>query len=93
MKFMAAGEFGANTAHARRRLETERAIVLTLRGKPFALVTPVEADTAEEYVAAVRQARAGLAIDRMRKSARRAGLDKMTMEEIDALITRVRKGN
>lgn len=93
MRFMAVGEFVANTARARRRLDAERAIVLTFRGKPFALVTPVEADTAEEHVVAVRQARAVLAIDRMQKSARRAGLDKMTMDEIDALITISRKGN
>ena len=90
MKFVTVREFRGNTANVRKRLETEREIILTSNGKPFAMLTPVEPDTVEEEVAAVRQARARVAMDRIREHARRTGLDKMTMDEIIALIAKVR---
>ena len=86
MKFVTVREFRANTAQVRRELDTEREVVLTSNGKPFAMLTPVEAGTVEEEAAAIRQARARLAIERIREHARRKGLDRMTMAEIDALI-------
>ena len=52
---------------------------------------PVEPDTIEEEASAIRQARARLAIDRIREHARKTGLDKMTMDDIDALIAKVRR--
>ena len=91
MKFVTVREFRSNTANVRKELQTEREIVLTSNGKPFAMLTPVEPDTVEEEASAIRQARARLAIDRIRDHAREAGLDKMTMEDIDALIAEARR--
>jgi len=65
--------------------------VLTSNGKPIAMLTPVEPDTVEEEVSAIREARARLAIDRIREHARKTGLDKMTMKEVDDLIAKVRR--
>jgi len=91
MRFVTVREFRANTANVRRQLETEREIVLTSNGKPFAMLTPLQSDTVEEEVSAIRQARARLAIDRIREHAARSGLDTMTMPQIDALITKARR--
>jgi hypothetical protein len=68
------------------------------------MLTPVDPDAAEEpfdklmalsavegEASAIRQARARLAMDRIREHARQAGLDKMTIGEIDALIAKVRR--
>ena len=91
MKFVTVREFRSNTANVRKELENEREIVLTANGKPFAMLTPVGPDTVEEEAMAIRQARARLAIDRIREHAGRTGLDKMTMADIDALIAKVRR--
>ena len=91
MKFITIRDFRSNVAGVRKDLETEREIVLTWNGKPFAMLTPVEPDTVEDEASAIRQARARLAIDRIRKRAKETGLDKMTMREIDELIAKVRR--
>ena len=91
MKFLAIRDLRANTAGLRKDLEANREIVVTANGRPFALMTRVEPDTVEEELLALRQARARAAIDRMRARAKERGLDKMTMEDIDAIIADVRR--
>ena len=91
MKFVTVRQFRSNTAKVCKELETEREIVLTSNGKPFAMLTPVDPDAVEEEASAIRQARARLAIDRIRDHAQRTGLDKMTAHDIDALIAKVRR--
>ena len=91
MKFVSVREFRSNTATVRKELEAEREIVLTSNGKPFAILTPVEPDTVEEETLAIRRARACLAVDRIRDHARKTGLDKMTMDEVNAEIAAVRQ--
>lgn len=91
MKFLSIREFRGNTAAVRKELDTEREIVLTANGKPFAMLTPVEPDSVEEEVLAIRQARARLAIDRVREHARATGLEGMTMQQVDALIAKTRR--
>jgi len=91
MKFVTIRDFRNKTAEIRRDLEDEREIVLTANGRPFALLSRLDPDTVEDEIAAVRRARARLAIDRMRASAKAAGLDSMSMDEIDAIIADVRE--
>jgi len=91
MKFVSVREFRSNAGSLRQELEIEREIVLTANGKPFAMLTPLDPDTVEEEVSAVRQARARLAMNRIREHARAKGLDRMTMKEINDLIAKVRR--
>ena len=91
MKFVSVREFRSNAATVRRDLEVEREIVLTSNGQPFAMLTPVKPDTLESEAAAIRGARARLAIDRIREHARKTGLDKMTMKDVDDLIAETRR--
>jgi antitoxin (DNA-binding transcriptional repressor) of toxin-antitoxin stability system len=91
MKFVSVREFRSNTASVRRDLETEREIVLTSNGKPFAIMTPVEPDSVEDETLAIRRARARLAVERIRDHARKSGIDKMTPARINAEIAAVRR--
>ncbi len=91
MKFVTIRELRSKTAALRKDLEQDREIVLTANGRPFALMTPVEPDTVEEELLAIRRARAQAALSRIRAQAKADGLDRMTMREIDALIARVRR--
>jgi prevent-host-death family protein len=66
-------------------------IVLTSNGKPVALVVPVDGDTLEEELRVYRQVRAQVAIERMQKAAKAAGLDSMTLNKIEGIIKDVRR--
>ena len=91
MKFVTIREFRNKTAEIRKDLEAEREVVLTANGRPFALLSRLDPDTVEDEIIALRRARASVAIARMRAQAKAQGLDKMTMEEIDAIIADVRR--
>lgn len=66
-------------------------IVLTSNGKPVALVVRVNGDTLEEELRVYRQVRAQVAIERMQKAAKAAGLDSMTLEKIEGITKDVRR--
>ena len=66
-------------------------IVLTSNGKPVALVVPVDSDTLEEELRVYRQVRAQVAIERMQKAAKAAGLDSMTLDKIESITNDVRR--
>lgn len=70
---------------------TGEEIVLTSNGRPVALVVPVRGDDLEAELGAFRQARAQLAIERMRTAAKAAGLDAMGADQIDGVIAEVRR--
>jgi len=91
MKFVTVRELRSNLAAIRKALPDEGEMVLTANGKPFALLTAVDADGLEEHLREVRLARARVAIDRVRAAAKANGLDKMTMAEIDEVIAEARR--
>lgn len=66
-------------------------IVLTSNGKPIALVVPVDGDTLNEELRVYRQVRAQVAIERMQKAAKAAGLQSMSMENIESITKDVRR--
>jgi len=91
MKFITVRDLRSNTAAIRKDLASEREIVLTANGRPFAVMTRVEPETLEEELLAIRRARARLAIERIRTKAKAAGLDRMSMDEVDAVIGEARR--
>jgi antitoxin (DNA-binding transcriptional repressor) of toxin-antitoxin stability system len=91
MKFVTIRDLRGNTAQIRRDLQEDREIVLTANGRPFALMTPVEPDTVEEEVLAIRRARAQAALSRARATAKADGRDRMSMADVDALVAEVRR--
>jgi hypothetical protein len=91
MKFITIRDLRSNTAAIRKDLMSEREIVLTANGRPFAVMTRVEPETLEEELLAIRRARARLAVERIRTKAKAAGLDRMNMDEVDAVIAEARR--
>ncbi len=91
MKFVTIRDLRANTARLRKDLQEDREIVVTANGRPFALMMPVEPDTVEEEVLAIRRARAQAALSRIRAKAKADRLDRTSMREIDAIIAKVRR--
>ena len=91
MKFITVRDLRSRTAAIRKELATERDMVVTANGRPFAILSSVHADSVEEDLRAMRRARALEAMRSMQADAKARGLDKMTMEEIDAVIAKVRR--
>ena len=91
MKFVTIRDFRNKTSTIRKALTSEHEIVLTSNGRPFALLTDVDEDSFEEKLAALRRTRAYAVLDRIRTKAKATGVDKLTMEEIDAEIAKARR--
>jgi len=91
MKFLTIKDLRSSTAQLRRDLQAQREVVVTANGRPFAVMTRVEPDGVEEEILAIRRARARAALSRIRAKAKADGLDKMTMDEIDAIIAKARR--
>ena len=70
MKFLSARELRNRPGYVRELVQTDD-LVLTANGKPVAILLRVEEDGFEETARAIRQARAQLALSRMRKEAAR----------------------
>lgn len=91
MKFITIRDLRSNTAQLRNDLEANREVVVTANGRPFAVMTRVGPDNVEDEILAIRRARAGAALSRIRAKAKADGLDRMTMDEIDATIAEARR--
>jgi hypothetical protein len=89
MKFLSTREL-RNRPGFVRELAQKEDLVLTVNGKPIAMLLGVEEGELEETVRAVRQARAQRALSRMRREAARRGLDKSSASVIDGEIRAVR---
>ena len=65
-------------------------VVLTNNGKPSALVIDIPEGSFDEIVQAVRQAKAMIALNSMRRKAARTGF--MSDEDIESVIAKARNG-
>ena len=91
MDFVTVRELRTSAAEVWQRLEAGEEIVVTRNGKPFALLVHTEPAQLEDQLRALRWSRFDrLLVDQHRKAAD-AGLDQMSMEEIDAEIAASRK--
>ncbi|HXW89707.1 MAG TPA: type II toxin-antitoxin system prevent-host-death family antitoxin [Terriglobales bacterium] len=73
-----------------RNLVQKDDLVLTANGKPIAILLGIAEDELEETARIIRQAKAQLALSRLRKHAARRGADRMPASAIDAEIRAVR---
>jgi antitoxin (DNA-binding transcriptional repressor) of toxin-antitoxin stability system len=91
MKFISIRDLRRKTSEIKKSL-ARNDLVLTSNGRPFALVSRVNEESLEEELKALQQARAKVALDRLREEAHGRGLSCVSMEEVDQIIAEVRKG-
>lgn len=89
MKFVSTRELRNRPGYV-RNLAQKDDLVLTTNGKPVAILLGIEEGELEETVRALRQAKAQLALSRLRKQAARRGAGRMSASAIDAEIRAVR---
>lgn len=91
MKSMTIRDLRTRPRQVRKIIAAEPQSLLTANGKPFALVIPVDSDTLDETVDALRIGRAQTALRALRAEARESGRDRLTMDEIDEVIAKTRR--
>ncbi len=91
MKFVTVRDLRNKSAQIRQYLSKEKEIVLTSNGKPFAIVTSASEENLEKSLIMMRRIRAEDAVNSIQKDSLEKGKDRISMEEINAEISAVRK--
>ncbi len=91
MRFVSVRELRGRPGQVWKQLARVKDMVLTLNGKPIAIISSTSEEFLEENLAEARKSRAMAAVRAIQAESVRRGLDKMTMEEIDEVIQKVRK--
>lgn len=90
MRFATFKELRLDTASVIRDAGPGQSVIITKRGKPVAVLLPADEDSVEDILKAAAGIRLAKAFERSQKAAKAAGLDKMTMAQINAIIKEVR---
>ena len=93
MKFISVRDFRTSSSEIWKNLPFEREMIVTNNGKPIALLTPLTDRTLEDTVSAVRRAAAINAAKKMQETSVALGNDKLTLDEINAIICDTRREN
>ncbi len=91
MDFVSVRELRTQSAAVWDALSKEKDLVVTSNGKPIAVLSATTAPTLEASLAALRQARAQLAVAAMQQRAQETGSDRLTLDDVNAEIEAVRR--
>ncbi len=91
MDFVTVRELRTDSARVWEKVAAGEEIVLTRNGKPFAILAPTLPSEVESNLRALRAAHFSRLLAEQHKRSVELGLDKMTMEEINAEIALARK--
>lgn len=90
MKFATIRDFRINASKVMEEAEKEE-VVVTKRGRPFALLIPISEEDIDQIRKAIKAVKLRSALEDLWEEAKEKGKDKMTMEEIDAEIQEHRR--
>ena len=91
MRFISVRDLRGKSAQVWEQLKDEKELVITSNGRPVAILSSVSENRLEESLAAIRTARAMMAVDLMQQQSVERGLDRLTLDDINAEIQAVRK--
>lgn len=91
MKFINVRELRLRPGEVWKKLKIEKDIILTLNGKPFAILNSTDEDRLEQTLASLRRSRALEAMEKLQKYSKDKGLNKLTSEDIEKEIQLVRR--
>ena len=91
MKTVTIRDFRTRPRQLREALRHEREAVLTVNGRPVAVLIPADASTIDETLETVRRARGLEALRAIRRESRKAGRGRLTSRDIDAIIAKTRR--
>ena len=90
MDFVTVRQLRIETAAVWEALAASRDLVVTSNGRPIAILSATTAATLETSLAALRQARAQMAVTAMHQRARETGTDQLVLDDVNAEIEAAR---
>ena len=90
MQFVPYRELRNEPSALRKKLVREGELIVTVDNKPFAVMINLGDENVEDILLMVSRLRAQMATRSIRSQARREGLNKMTLKDINALIKKTR---
>lgn len=91
MRFVSVRDLRSKSADVWRDLPNEREMVITSNGRPIAILAAVNESNLEEALNAFRQARAVEAVAELQRRSMVRGTNKLSLAEIEAEISEVRR--
>jgi prevent-host-death family protein len=91
MKTVTIRDFRTRPRQLRQALAREQEAVLTVNGRPVAVLIPADASTIDETLETVRRARGLEALRAIRRESQKSGLGRLSGRDIDAIIARTRR--
>lgn len=73
-----------------QELPEQKEMIITSNGRPIAILSAINEENLEQVLSAFRHARASSALSSLQYESVRKGMDKMSLEEIEAEINSVR---
>ena len=90
MKFVSVRDLRLKPADVWKQLKINKDIIITLNGKPIAILNGTDEENLERSLKVVRRSRALLAMEEMQQASKEKGIDKLTEEDIEDEIKAVR---
>lgn len=91
MQFITVRDLRMRSADIWRQLEDEGYMVVTSNGKPIALLSNIEEKQLEDYIRAIKQARAVIAVNNMQENSVKQGRNQLGEDDIGAEIKNIRQ--
>lgn len=91
MKFLSVRDLRGKSAQIWKELSAEKEMIVTINGRPIAILASITEANLEESLSAFRQSRAIQAVVSLQRRSLEQGTDKISVNEIDAEIKAVRK--
>jgi prevent-host-death family protein len=91
MKFVTVRDFRIRPGVVWKNLEKNEEVVITSSGKPIALLTSISDVNFDEKLRVLRRTKAELAASRMRKTALKKGVSRLSKKQIESEISAVRR--
>lgn len=91
MEFVSARELRLNPKKVWRKIGSQSLGVVTVNGKPTFLLTKLDPQDLEQIIYIQNRIRAELALSKLRDQAAQKGLDKLTSDQIDEIIQKMRR--
>ncbi|HTV47301.1 MAG TPA: type II toxin-antitoxin system prevent-host-death family antitoxin [Phycisphaerae bacterium] len=92
MRFVSIREFRSNSATLLKSLPAEGQIVITVSGKPKAVISPTDDGSLVQTLETLRREKALRALAGLHTRAQKRHLDKIPADEIQTLVKSVRRG-
>jgi PHD/YefM family antitoxin component YafN of YafNO toxin-antitoxin module len=90
MQFVPYRDLRNEPSALRKKLASEGELVVTVDNKPFAVMINLDDENIQDILLMVSRLRAQMAARSIRSKARRDGLDKMTLKDVNAVIKKAR---